>query len=109
MNKLYVKALTMMLDPQIDEKFQWVNQVSAAIRSVLMPILIVVAAAGTIYAVVLGVNMARADSAEKREEAKKRVVNVLIGMVIIIALILLFNLFIDKILGVFIGSNGETA
>ena len=99
----------MMLDPQIDEKFQWVNQVSAAIRSVLMPILIVVAAAGTIYAVVLGVNMARADSAEKREEAKKRVVNVLIGMVIIIALILLFNLFIDKILGVFIGSNGETA
>ena len=74
-----------------------------------MPILIVVAAAGTIYAVVLGVNMARADSAEKREEAKKRVVNVLIGMVIIIALILLFNLFIDKILGVFIGSNGETA
>jgi len=52
-----------------------------------VPILIVLLSVATIYSVVLGVNMARADSGEKREEAKKRLINFLIGAVIIIVLI----------------------
>ena len=56
------------------------------------PLLIVVFAIGTLYAIVLGVRMARADSTEKREEAKKRVINVVIGIAIIVGLILLLNL-----------------
>lgn len=57
------------------------------IDSALVPILIVLLSVGTIYAVILGVNMARADGGEKREEAKKRLINFLIGIVIIIVLI----------------------
>ncbi|MBE7082507.1 MAG: hypothetical protein E7378_02360 [Clostridiales bacterium] len=88
--------------------FEWVQNIVDAINTVIWPILIVVAAAGTIYAIVLGVQMARADSTEKREEAKKRVIGVLIGMAIIIGLILLLKLFVDLILPQLIGgNNGE--
>jgi len=76
----------------------WVLTVVDAINAVLWPILIVVGAAGSIYAVIIGVNMARADSTEKREEAKKRLINVIVGLAIIIALILFFQLFITVIL-----------
>lgn len=86
-------------------QFEWVNQIVAVINDILWPVLILVAAAGTIYAVVLGVNMARADSTEKREEAKKRVINVLIGMAIIIGLILLLKLFMGTILPNFINKD----
>ena len=82
----------------VAKEFEWIYQIKEVIDMVLWPLLIIVAAAGTIYAVVLGVNMARADSTEKREEAKKRVINVLVGMAIIVALILLLKLFMDTIL-----------
>ena len=100
---LFAKAMSMMLrapkDGEVDlGQFNWVYDIKDAFNTIMWPILIVVAAAGTIYAIVLGINMARADSTEKREEAKKRVINVLIGMVIIVALILLIQLFINQIL-----------
>ena len=57
------------------------------IDSALIPLIIVILAAGTIYAVILGVNMARADSTEKREEAKKRLINAIVGFGIIIVLL----------------------
>ena len=98
MKTLFAKAMSMMLEDGDLGQFQWVYQIRDAISQVLWPILIVVAAAGSIYAIVLGVNMARADSTEKREEAKKRVVNVLVGMVIIVGLILLLELFMGPIL-----------
>ena len=103
MNKLFAKAMSMMLDDADLGKFHWVYQIRDAINDVVWPILIVVAAAGTIYAIVLGVNMARADSTEKREEAKKRIINVLIGMVVIVGLILLLQLFLNTILPNWVG------
>jgi len=83
---------------EVAASFGWIKSVVAAIELVLLPILIVVGAAGAIYAIVIGVNMARADSTEKREEAKKRLINVIIGIVIVIGLILFFGLFISVIL-----------
>ena len=53
MNLLFARVATMMLED--NNQFAWVDDVVAAIRSVLWPLLIVVAAAGSIYAVVLGV------------------------------------------------------
>ena len=111
MNLLFARVMSGMLAfdaSKLDPKFQWVAYVVDAINVVVWPLLIVVAAAGTIYAIVLGVNMARADSTEKREEAKKRVINVIIGMIIIVALILLLQLFVNTILPSFIGApQGE--
>ena len=82
------------LGTNLPEQFEWVNEITKAINLILWPILIVVGSAGTIYAVVLGVNMARADSTEKREEAKKRLINVIVGIAIVVGLILFFQLLI---------------
>ncbi len=51
----------------------------------LVPLLIAVATAGMIYAVYLGVNLIRADETNKREEAKKRLIWAIIGIVVMIA------------------------
>lgn len=72
---------------EVDGGFQALVPILNLIDSALVPILIVLLSIGTIYAVILGVNMARADSGEKREEAKKRLINFLIGIVIIVVLI----------------------
>lgn len=68
----------------------WLTKFTNVIFDILAYALVIVAAAGTIYAIVLGVNMARADSADKREEAKQRVLYTIIGIVICVVLIILF-------------------
>ena len=74
-------------DGKVSTSYKGIVPILNLIDSALIPILIVLVAAGTIYSVILGVNMARADSSEKREEAKKRLINFLIGIVIVIVLI----------------------
>ena len=69
-----------------------VKDIAAFINAMLTPILILVASAGTVYAVVLGVNFARAETSDKREEAKKRLINAIIGIVIIFILLLLLKI-----------------
>ena len=71
----------------------WVGEVVDAINIILYPILVLVGTAGVIYAVVLGVKLARAESADQQQEAKKRMINFIIGLVSVIALILLLKLF----------------
>ena len=63
------------------------------IESALLPIVVVLLAIAAIYAIILGVNMAKAESAEKREEAKKRIMNFIIGAaVIIVVLVIIYVL-----------------
>jgi len=71
------------------------------ISYILVPIMIVVGAAGIIYAVYLGVNLAKADSADKRQEAKSRMVNAIIGFVAIFVLVLLMYLFVTNVDAIF--------
>ena len=92
------KSMRLAEAKELPDNWKWVETITSAVDSVLWPLLIVVGAAGTIYAVVLGVNMARADSTEKREEAKKRLINVIIGIAIMIALILFFKLLTSTII-----------
>lgn len=61
--------------------------------AMLVPILILVGTAGSIYAIILGVNFSKAESADKREEAKKRMINAIIGLVVTILLLILLKLF----------------
>lgn len=82
----------------INEDFGWVQTLNATLRTILVPILSVVAAAGAIYAVVIAVQMARADSGEKREEAKKRLISIIVAVVVLAALILFFLVFMPMIL-----------
>ncbi len=60
---------------------------------ILVPVMIIVAAGGIFYSIYLGVNLAKADSADKRTEAKSRMINAIIGFVCIFVLVLLMWLF----------------
>ena len=76
------------------------------ITSVLVPILAIVGAAGIIWAIVLGINMARAESAEKREESKKRLISLIVGIVIMVALIVFFLVGFEPLINEFTKNAG---
>ena len=73
-------------------QWAWIDTVTDAIKSVLLPLLILLATAGIIYVIILGVNLARAESADKQKEAKQRMVNFIVAIVVTIALVLLMYL-----------------
>ena len=81
---------------------EWIEPLLSVLSSVLWIVMAVVGAAGAVYAVYIGVKMARADSAEAREENKKRLINIIVAIVVTIALVLFFNIFLPMILGAFI-------
>lgn len=84
------------------------NTVVSTVKSILVPVLSILGAAGIIWAIVLGVNMARADSAEKREEAKKRLISLIVGIVIMVILIIFFLVGFEPMLKAFgVGASEE--
>lgn len=80
------------------DKWGWVRTLNSTLKNILGPILAVVAAAGAIYAVVIAIQMAKADSGEKREEAKKRLISVIVAVVVLVVLVLFFMLLLPIIL-----------
>ena len=80
--------------------YTWLNPILKVLNDIIFPILIVLAAVGTIYAIYLGVMMAKAENAEKREEAKKRIINAVIALVVVVVLVLLLQLFINYAPGI---------
>ena len=90
----------------------WISDLLTALNWILWVSLVLVGACGAVYAIYIGVKMARADSSEQREEAKKRLINVIVAIVVTIALILFFNLILPAILssmGVFESFEGNTS
>lgn len=74
-----------------------VKPIADAMNTALIPIIILLASAGSIYGIVLGVNLSRAESADKREEAKKRLINFVIGIVAAVILLVLLKLVVAEI------------
>ena len=68
----------------------WVDALVHAVSNIINPILILVATAGIIYAIVVGVKFARAEDKGARDEAKQKLITVIIGIVVTAVLILLF-------------------
>lgn len=87
---------------QVGTEFtQWLKPLMNVLSIVLWVILALVGAAGGIYAVYVGIKMARADSAEAREENKKRLINIVISIIVVIVLILFFNTLLPGLISVF--------
>ena len=90
-------GMSMLGDTNIDDAQSFYDRVFAPVVDILdamlVPILILVGTAGSIYAIVLGVNFSKAESADKREEAKKRMINAIIGLVVTVLLLILLKLF----------------
>ena len=81
--------------PNYTEGAQYISEkVTAIVNAVLIP--------------VLGINFARADSNEKREEAKKRLISLIVGIVVVIALMFFFLFGFKPLLEAF-GINGTPA
>lgn len=68
----------------------WINTLTNAMYGVINPILILAATAGIIYAVVVGFKFVKADDKAARDEAKQKLITVIIGVVVTIVLIALF-------------------
>ena len=62
------------------------------IEAILVPLLAIVGAAGTIYCVVLGVKYAKAEEPQDREKAKGALKNAIIGFLLIFVLIVALRL-----------------
>jgi len=75
----------------------WFGQLVNAINWAVIPIMIIALSAGSIYAIILGVNLARAETSDKREEAKKRIIWCIIGIVSIVVLILVLELVVKQL------------
>ena len=84
--------MNMLLADEVDpfEGYEWLEPLVKVLQSIVLPVLIVVATAGVIYAIYLGVMMAKAEDEGKREEAKKRIINVVIAIAVTIVLMVLF-------------------
>lgn len=87
------------------ETEQWMKDIVEPLQdivlAILWPILFVLSVVGIVYVIVLGVQYAKAESTDNREKAKGRMVNAIVGIVImlvlIIAMLLLANN-LDKII-----------
>lgn len=77
-------------DGKFKGAYAWLNPLIDVLKNIVLPVLIVVATAGVIYAIYLGVMMAKAEDEGKREEAKKRIINVVIAIAVTIVLMILF-------------------
>ncbi len=75
-----------------------VNPVVSLINSFVKPAMALVAAAGTLYCILLGVKFAQAEEPQDREKAKSHLKNAIIGFVLIFVLIVLLNLAMDPLL-----------
>ena len=69
----------------------WVGTLFQYLYPILYAILAVVGAAGVIYSIVLGINLAKAEDQSKRDEAKKRLVTTIIAVAVTLVLIIFFN------------------
>lgn len=78
-----------MLNTLADVDFNPVVQpILEILDAILWPMIAVVVAVGTVYCVVLGVKISKADEQNSREKAKKDLIGAIVGFVLIFVLIL---------------------
>ena len=85
----------------------WVGNLLDTMSQVLWIAMALVGAAGAIYAIYVGIKMARAESAEQREEGKKRLINIIVSIIVVIVLIVVFNTLVPMIIGAVVGTPDE--
>lgn len=68
----------------------WVDTLCTAIINIINPVLILIAVAGICYSVLVGIKFARAEDKTQREEAKQKLITVIIGVAVTAILIAVF-------------------
>ncbi len=85
--------------------WEWVDNLIGNLKPILYALMLIVAAAGAVYAIILGVNLAKAEDTSKRDEAKKHLITVLIAVGVTIALVLFFTELLPTIIKAFTTSS----
>ncbi len=88
-------------------EYLWLEDLFNVLNPILYAIMAVVGAAGAIYAIILGVNLAKAEDTSKRDEAKKHLITVLIAVAVTIALVLFFTQLLPSIIGAFLPTTAQ--
>lgn len=102
---------TLLAESILDFKFlgeyAWLNEVYSTLPIILYAILSVVGGAGAIYAIILGVNLAKADSEDARKKASERLRNTIIGVAVLLFLVLFINVLLPLILKAFLSEHTQ--
>ncbi len=76
---------------------KWVSDILQPIINVLdsflLPVIIILGVAGMIYGIVLGVKYAKAETADQRDENKKRMIHAVIGILIMLVILIAAKVF----------------
>ena len=82
----------------------WVNDIVTTMKDIvdkiMWPTIAIILTLGIVYVIILGVNYAKAETSDKKEEAKKRIINAVVGVVIMLALIAILRVVIDNMNGI---------
>lgn len=89
------------------ENYTWLTKLFEVLYPLLYAIMAVASAAGAVYAIILGINLARAEDQSKRDEAKKRLITTIIAVAVTILLVVFFNELLPLIIDAFVSSTGE--
>lgn len=99
MNNLLL-SMASLLGAGYSNSAPWYTQIVKTVidwlQMLLWPIIIIVATAGMIYAIYLGIQLARAESADKREEAKKRMLWFILAFVLTVLILVVIQLLISN-------------
>ena len=68
--------------PFTDPQWKWLGSIVKFMGDAIIPITIVILAVGVAWCIWLGIQLARAESADKAGEVKKRLINVAIAFVV---------------------------
>ena len=103
LQNLLIKALNFLgakpeQDPKDESKMidNVIQPVVAMIDELMVPIIIVLGIFGVVYGITLGVMYSRAESTEKRDEYKKRLINGGIGIVVTLILLIIMKIISDN-------------
>lgn len=78
--------------------YSWLNEVYKTMPIILYCILAIAGGAGAVYAVILGINLAKADSDDTRKKSADRLKNTIIGVAVLLVLIVFINEILPLIL-----------
>lgn len=77
------------------------------VTDLLTPIFAVLAVVGIVWAIILGVQYMKAESTDKKEEAKKKMVNVIVGTVIMLVMVIILIMVANNIDAIVSWIKGE--
>ena len=91
----------------------WIKEIEGTvgeiIDAVLWPAIAIILTIGIVYVIILGVNYAKAETSDKKEEAKKRIINAVVGVVIMLALIIILKVVVANLTDIEAWVNGFSA